>query len=244
MFLKLYAVLFWILFIAITVLHFLILAIHRLMVGRPPDFDRIAHRYGTSWAKWTLRCGPKWVVETPIHREKLTQQACVLVCNHSSMTDIWVLFLLDTQFRWLSKIEVFQIPVIGTAMRWAGYIPVRRGDKSSHIQALQSSADCLRRGISMLFFPEGTRSETGEMRPFKAGAFKLAMEERVAIQPVVLVGADKLIPKGSAVPHPAKVRMQILDPVWPHDGEDVQAFADRVREQMVKAQQVLGTSPN
>ena len=234
---------FWLCFIVFTSLLFCVLGLCRLgyyIAGRD-RFDLLAHRFGWVWARVTLALGPRWKVSLidQSHLRDLERSPAVIVSNHASMTDIWIISSLGVQFRFLSKIEVFKTPIIGTAMRWAGYIPIKRGDKQSHQDALRLSAECLKRGVSMLYFPEGTRSVDGVMLPFKIGAFKLASECDVAILPIVITGTENMLPKGSAIPHPAHVRVKIMDPMRHHAGEDYQAFADRVRNAMSTEKQKL-----
>lgn len=190
-----------------------------------------AHKIACFWGKVFFRTVPGWHV-TIDGQHNLPQpgQACVFVANHQSMTDIFAMYCVNTQFRWLSKQEVFNIPFVGFAMRQSGYIAVQRGKRDSQKRAMESSALRLQEGTPMFFFPEGTRSETGELRPFKTGAFRLAMQNNVPIIPVCLAGTRDLIIKGSLLPSSAHVKISILPPVQPNDYDDVQSFADHTRE--------------
>lgn len=85
-------------------------------------------------------------------------------------------------------------------MAWCGYIPINRGDPTSHKEALAKAARWLQMGTPMFFFPEGTRSHDGTLKPFKVGAFKIADENGVSVVPIAIKGAKDLLPKGSAVP--------------------------------------------
>ena len=153
-----------------------------------------------------------------------------MVSNHASAVDIWAVFMTECQFRWLSKAEVFRIPVIGTAMRWAGYVPIKRGEKASYSVAMDQSSDWLRQGVSMIFFPEGTRSVDGKLRPFKSGAFRLAEKADVPILPIALIGTNELLEKRSIVPKPATVTIRILPPSRRQETETQDAFIERIRE--------------
>ena len=124
---------------------------------------------------------------------------CVIVANHESATDILALYYLRRQFRWLSKEENFKFPLIGWGMRSAGYIPLKRGNKSSR-RALKLCKENLRRQIPVLFFPEGTRSTLGYPKTFKPGAFKISQEMNLPVLPIVLKGAGKLLNKAAWPP--------------------------------------------
>jgi len=157
---------------------------------------RFAHRLGTLWGILLLGANPFWhlriVGSRRIHKDK----SYVLVSNHSSLADIVCLFSLDHQFKWLAKESLFQIPFLGWAMRVMRYISLERGQYGSIRKSYQEALDCLQKNISVLIFPEGTRSRTGEMGHFKSGAFRLALESGRPLLPIVLAGTEKIISKG------------------------------------------------
>lgn len=170
----------------------------------------ILHIVATLWAKSIVNCNPWWTFEI-IGKENLPNDntPVVYVANHQSQADILTVFLLSRQFRWLAKDTLFKIPFLGWAMTAAGYVPVKRGDRKSHMECFRRSKEHLERGTAMLFFPEGTRSKDGNLQSFKSGAFKLATEAKVGIVPMTLEGASKLLPKGSLIPAVATVRITI-----------------------------------
>lgn len=170
----------------------------------------LLHELATMWAKSIVFVNPWWtfVVEG---RENLPADSrpVVYVANHQSQADIISVFLLSRQFRWLAKDSLFKIPFLGWAMAAAGYVPVKRGDRRSHVKCMRRAKEHLADGTSMLFFPEGTRSRNGQLQPFKAGAFRLAADADADIVPITLQGASDLLPKGSITPSVATVRITI-----------------------------------
>lgn len=159
------------------------------------------------------------------------REPMVIVANHESITDIWAMYFLGMQFRWLAKEEAFRIPGVGHAMRWANYVPVRRGSKESTSEAMAQSRLVLQQGVPMFFFPEGTRSTDGQLKPFKTGAFRLACDEQVKVLPIAIHGAGDLLKKKSLVPGKAKVKIRVLPPLAPPSpGEDLERYAAKVRE--------------
>lgn len=170
----------------------------------------ILHSVATLWAKSIVWANPWWTFVIK-GRENLppANKAVVYVSNHQSQADILTVFLINRQFRWLAKAVLFKIPFLGWAMSAAGYVPVKRGDKRSHVECFRMARDHLKRETSMLFFPEGTRSRDGRLLPFKSGAFKLAKECKVPILPITLEGASHLLPKGSIAPAVATVTITI-----------------------------------
>jgi 1-acyl-sn-glycerol-3-phosphate acyltransferase len=137
-----------------------------------------------------------------------------MVSNHLSLLDILVLFRLFRHYKWVSKIENFRIPFIGWNMRLNRYIELRRGERESVIQMMADCERTLRAGSSILMFPEGTRSRTGELQAFKTGAFELALRTGSPILPIVIEGTSNALPKRGFVlrgRHPIRVR--VLDPL-------------------------------
>lgn len=226
------AIIFWPMVVFLTIIHFITLALVALTLRiiHPSEAQFGAHWIACLWGSSVFALTPGWK-RTVRGQEFLPKkrQATVIVANHQSMTDIWAIYTLRVQFRWLSKAEVFKIPLVGQAMQLAHYIPVKRGDHESHRKALEESARNLQNGVSMLFFPEGTRSKTNELLPFKLGAFKLALENKVPIVPIALAGTHDLIPKGSRIPSRAHVFIHILPQVLPNPGETAEQLASRVR---------------
>ncbi len=143
-------------------------------------------------------------------------QAYVIISNHQSALDILALYRLKTDFKWISKIENTRVPGIGWYLKMAGYITIERGNSESKAVMMKSSVEVLRKGISIMIFPEGTRSVGGEIGPFKKGAFELAMMTDKPILPVVLDGTWKMLPKHSKILYPVEyVIIRVLDPVFP-----------------------------
>ncbi len=223
---------FWILFLTTTAVLFawicLVYLFHRLF--RPQKLSEACHDVAVLWGRTLFALGPAWSHEVK-GRENLPidGRPYVMVANHTSSADIWALFLVGGQFRWLSKDAMFRIPCVGQAMKWSGYVSVSRGNKNSQLQALEASRAWLKRGISMAFFPEGTRSEDGRVKEFKGGAFKLSQEENVAIVPIVLRGTRDMLVKNSGFPKKAHLDIEILPPVYPIASEETKDFAERVR---------------
>jgi 1-acyl-sn-glycerol-3-phosphate acyltransferase len=183
-------------------------------------FDRrlvILHRFTCFWASLYTWFNPAWPV-TVEGREKIRSGTTyVMVANHLSTLDILVLFRLFRHFKWVSKIENFRVPFIGWNMSMNRYIKLRRGDRESVVQMMAACEKTIGEGSSIMMFPEGTRSSTGEMRPFKPGAFEIALKTRTPILPIVILGTADALPKRGFVlqgRHP--IRIRVLDPI-PHE---------------------------
>ncbi|MFC1877676.1 lysophospholipid acyltransferase family protein [Thermodesulfobacteriota bacterium] len=140
--------------------------------------------------------------------------SCILMPNHQSNFDIPVLLgCLPVQFRWLAKAELFKIPIFGRGMRGCGYISIDRSNRKSAFQSLAEAATKIRNGVSVLIFPEGTRSWDGKIQPFKKGGFVLSVDAGVPIVPIVIFNTWSIMPKGRLRIRTQSVRMDILAPI-------------------------------
>jgi len=155
----------------------------------------------------------------------------VVVSNHESNFDPFLLSYLPWEMKYLSKKALFRIPFFGWSMAIVGDVAVDRGDKGSRGSALEGCRRVLKNRVSVLFFPEGTRSRTDEMLPFKPGAFRLAIEEGVDILPLGLVGTRDALPKGTWVIAPARGHVLIGEPISTAGLtlDDAPALTERVR---------------
>ena len=126
------------------------------------------------------------------------KQPIIYMSNHESNFDIPVLLSgLPVQFRWLAKSELFKIPIFGRAMRGAGYIGIDRFNQESAFKSINEAAGKLETGVSVMMFPEGTRSLDGNIRPFKKGGFVMAVDSAAPIVPIILRGTRQIMPKNS-----------------------------------------------
>ena len=138
----------------------------------------------------------------------------IYMANHQSMFDILALLgYLPVQFRWLAKKELFQIPVFGLSMARVGYISIDRSDRRAAHKSLSDAAQKIAQGVSVIIFPEGSRSTDGSIKPFKAGGFHLAVRSGRPIVPVVIYGTYHVMPKGSLHIRPGLVVVSIHPPV-------------------------------
>jgi len=133
--------------------------------------------------------------------EHLPPPPYILMCNHQSALDIYTLLAgLPMTFKWLAKQELFRIPFVGWAMTRAGYVSIDRENPREALKAIDEAGRKIREGMNLLIFPEGTRSEDGQLLPFKQGVFNLAQRAGVPIVPVGINGTSRLQPKGSFIP--------------------------------------------
>jgi 1-acyl-sn-glycerol-3-phosphate acyltransferase len=182
------------------------------LVTMPFDRQRrIGHWYATRWGRIITKLNNRWSFEV-IGQEQIPQdRPMVVVANHQGMGDIMMAFCMDLHFKWISKAANFYVPCMGWFMYHAGYIPLRRGDKSSIVKCMARAREYLDDGVSVLFFPEGTRSKDGLVKDFKPGAFKLAIAAGVDILPLGIAGTADALPKHTwkFSDEPATMRMLV-----------------------------------
>jgi len=170
---------------------------------------------------WRLRVAGRWPAGGPF----------VVVANHQSILDILLLSHMPREMKWVAKRSLFEIPWIGWLLRMSGDIPVLRGDAESGGAALVKARAYLDRGMNVMIFPEGTRSKTADLLPFKSGAFRLAIEAGVPVLPVPVFGTARGMPKGGPWVNPCRAVARILEPV-PTAGmraDDANRLRDQVR---------------
>jgi len=182
----------------------------------------VLHMFSSLWASLYLWVVPNWSIRVQGRRKFDWQDKYVIVSNHQSQLDILLAFRLFIPFKWISKAEVFRLPFIGWNMCLNRYIKLQRGDKASIAQMFAECENALSHGNSIFIFPEGTRSRTGAIQPFKPGAFILARKKKVPILPVVISGTHTALPKHRLVFHGRhRMRIRLLDPVPPERFQEV-----------------------
>ncbi|MBW1709961.1 MAG: 1-acyl-sn-glycerol-3-phosphate acyltransferase [Deltaproteobacteria bacterium] len=138
----------------------------------------------------------------------------VFAANHSSIFDILVLLAyLPIQFRWLAKKSLFSLPLYGHAMSLAGYIPIDRSNPREGLKSLDQAAEKMRKGVSVIIFPEGTRSDNGKIQEFKRGGFILAVKSGLPIIPVSISGAHRVMPARTFKVMPGRIKLVFGKPI-------------------------------
>jgi 1-acyl-sn-glycerol-3-phosphate acyltransferase len=161
----------------------------------------------------------------------------VVVSNHESFVDILLISHLPWEMKWLSKVEILRIPFLGWDMWLAGDVPVERGTARSAVKAMRRCRQILANHVSVIIFPEGTRSTTDEMLPFKDGAFRLAVEAGVPVLPLVVHGTRTALPKHGWRFGRSDAEVRVLEPVETTGLQltDVAALKQRVRTLISRA---------
>ncbi len=189
-------------FIVVTSMILFFPAVLIWLVTLPFDKRKvILHQYTCLWGALYTRVNPSWRVKMIDRANFRNDQTYVVVSNHQSQLDILVAFNLFKHFKWVSKAEIFRVPFVGWNMYLNRYVRLVRGDKESIKEMLAVSEERLREGSSVFFFPEGTRSDDGKVKPFKPGAFAIAHKTKLPILPIVISGTVHALPKYSMKYH-------------------------------------------
>ena len=223
-------------FIVVSSVMLFPLAVLIWLVTRPFDpRTRALHRFTCFWASLYTWLNPLWRVRISGKEHIHDGATYVMVANHLSLVDILVLFRLFVPFAWVSKQENFAVPFIGWNMRLNGYIPLVRGDRASAAAMMDACRTTLRSGTSIMMFPEGTRSRTGELQAFKPGAFALARELGLPVLPIVLDGSREALPKrGFVLRGRSDITVRVLAEieVEPDDRRSADELAELTRQQV------------
>jgi 1-acyl-sn-glycerol-3-phosphate acyltransferase len=158
---------------------------------------RIPQAFLKLWTRVYLRVNPAWAFTIENIEGLPSCGPCIYIANHQSILDIALLMQLPVIFRWVSKIELSRVPFIGWVIWMNNHIMVRRGDKKSALKMAEACKDSLSQGISVFFFPEGTRSTQGKLMPFKEGAFILAKDTETPLVPLAIEGTGNALPRKS-----------------------------------------------
>ncbi len=203
-------------------------------------FDRGRYAAGRLWRYAGIipaALNPLWHFRCSGARITDPRRPYVVVSNHESLADILLISHLPWEMKWLSKAELFRIPLLGWMMQLAGDVPIRRGFGPSAVEAMAQCRAALANHVSVMIFPEGTRSATGDLLPFKDGAFRLAIDAGVPILPLAVSGTRNALAKRGWLMGSATAEVRVLEPVETAGltAADVPALNARVRAMIAEA---------
>ncbi|TVR21002.1 MAG: 1-acyl-sn-glycerol-3-phosphate acyltransferase [Ilumatobacter sp.] len=222
----------WFVIGVVVILWFPMVAVVRLVTM---PFDRGAYAAGYLFRKLCVvhqRLTPLWTFKVVGQVPDDPRRPYVVVANHESFVDILLISHLPMEMKWLSKAEFFKIPLVGWMMKLVTDIPVRRGERDSAIEALKQCRIRLDRKVSVMIFPEGTRSRTGELQPFKDGAFSTAIAAGVPILPLAVHGTITALRKSDWRLGHSHAEVRVLEPVSTEGlgPDDVATLREQVRD--------------
>ena len=180
-------------------------------------FDKrlvIVNLFSSFWASLYIWFMPLWSVKIKNRKKLDMKKNYVFVSNHQSQLDILIIYQLFFPIRWISKAAVFKLPFIGWNMLLNGDVKLKRGDKQSVQLMMERCEQLLEQNVSIMMFPEGTRSKTGIVKSFKPGAFILAKKMKKSIVPLVINNSKNALPKYSLIFRGRhKIKLEVLDEI-------------------------------
>lgn len=185
-------------FALLSTLFFCVVAVGGGLLGAPRGLYDWVHR---NWSRSLLAvAGIELRVRGLEHLQR--NRASIVAANHQSTFDIWALMAaLPLSLRFVAKKELSRIPLFARACRAAGHVFIDRQDRGGAIEAIRDAGERMRRdGLALVLFPEGTRSKTGDLAPFKRGTFALAIETQAPLVPVAIDGSREVLPPGAGTP--------------------------------------------
>ena len=217
-----------------------VIAVSTILCGLPaipmgfvPPRGSWSMRFGRAWARMILR--GTGVTVRVLNRERFAPQGAVIAPNHESFYDILVLYeSVPMRIGFLAKRNLFRIPILGWSMTAAGFVPVDRGEHRRGTATIDTALKRLGRGASLIVFPEETRTRTGELLPFKAGAALLAIRSGLPLQPIGIVGTFGIQRRGGFTITPSEVVVAVGEPI-PVEGRTIKdrgALTDELRERV------------
>ena len=196
-----------------------------------------ARRYLIHWARISLRLAGLEITVAGVERLDLSRPY-VFMPNHSSFLDVLLVFaFIPHNFRSIVKEEFFSIPLLGLTVKSSGQIPLDRNSPRKGLRSIKRAAELLRRGMSIVVFPEGTRSPDGKIHEFKTTLFVLPIRTRAPVVPVLIEGTFEALRSGSVLVKHYPVRVTFLDPVSADcfSDKDRALYAEKVRRRLIES---------
>lgn len=199
-------------------------------------YNFLTNKIAQIWAKsLVLAAGAKIELYGMDHID--LNKSYVFTGNHQSHIDVVAVFsILPLTVRYIAKKELFKFPVFGWAMSAAGIIKVDRSNREKAIKSIEKAGQTIKNGVSVILFPEGTRSSDGEIHAFKKGAFVLASKSKVPVIPISISGTRNILKKHSLSLKPGKVKIVFSKPIEStnYNMDDREKFANDVRKVIIE----------
>ncbi|MFH0763602.1 MAG: lysophospholipid acyltransferase family protein [Candidatus Omnitrophota bacterium] len=228
----------WIAGIIITAAAFLSSLIIKIMPFPIANRVRLVHAQCFWWSDALIALNPFWKLKVEGLEFIDHSRTYVIAANHQSFADIVIIYQTRMYFKWVAKESLLKLPFIGGLLWVSDHVMLSRGEFGSIKAVYRKAAQWLRSGVSMLFFPEGTRSDADGMNEFQNGAFKLAIKEKMPVLPICIAGTREAIPKGGWI-FKTKVsgRLVVLPPIETSGLKtaDFERLRDLVREKLLRA---------
>ena len=232
---RLFSIYMWLYYSLLFFGFFVLISVTFLITFSIDPYRRIPNRV-LSWMAWfMMHPSPSWQIQLE-NAELLNKNTpTIYVCNHESFLDIPLIYQLPIRMKWVVKHSMTYIPIMGWMVRLTGHLTIDRSKKSA-LKKLNNLLQPLNSGIPVMLFPEGTRSLDGSLQPFKNGAFLLALEHGLCIQPLVIEGAFEVLRSGSYLfRSKANFRLRVLPSIDSKEFDSMSELKQTVQERMSEA---------
>ena len=193
--------------------------------------QKVGTLMGILWARVNSYMTPMWV--TVKGKENIQKgQSYVVVANHQSQYDIFVLYgWFPLDFKWVMKIQLRKVPFLGYSCYKIGHVFIDRSNHERAVESINAAKERITGGTSIVFFPEGRRSKDGALLPMKKGAFKFALDMGLPILPVTIVGTKDILPSGTTELFPGKAKMIIQPPIdiSPYTDDNIEGLMEKAK---------------
>jgi 1-acyl-sn-glycerol-3-phosphate acyltransferase len=196
-----------------------------------------AHGYLIRWARISIRLARLQVTVAGLERLDLGRNY-VFMPNHASFLDVLLVFaFIPHNFRFIVKEEFFSIPFLGLTVKSSGQIPLDRKSPRKGLQSIRRGADLLKKGVSIVVFPEGTRSRDGNIGEFKTTLFVLPIRTKTPVVPVLIEGTFEALRRGRVLLKRCPIKVMFLDPLPPDllSDKDRALYAEKVRQRLIRS---------
>ena len=228
----LFSIIIWLYWALCICLFFVVVSVLFVLTWPFDHYNRIPNRSLRALAWVMLNVNPGWSFEIKGADPQKISKPTIVVANHQSFLDLPLSYLLPWSMKWVAKKDLFKIPFLGWIIYMTGHISIDRESMRS-AKVLDKLVEPIQKGIPGMIFPEGTRTQTGELKDFKNGAFKLAKRYNFNILPIVLDGGHQAMPSGDwRVDYRQHFKIAVLDPIDTTDIDSVNELKDSVHHQI------------
>jgi 1-acyl-sn-glycerol-3-phosphate acyltransferase len=223
-----FSILLWIYWAVCIITFFFVVCVLYLITLPFDTFHEYPNKVLRALGWLMLKPNPGWEFEITGADLQKVSEPTIVVANHQSFLDLPLSYLLPWTMKWVAKKELFKIPVLGWIIYMTGHLAIDRQSMRS-AKKLDKLVQPVQQGIPAMIFPEGTRTQTGNLKPFKNGAFKLAKRYNFNVLPIVLNGGYQSMPPGSwKADYKQKFTVSVLDPVAADNFKTEKELKDKV----------------
>lgn len=240
----LFSIAVWIYWTVCMVVFFGVVTVTYILTLPFDRYRRVPNRSLKGLARVMLKVNPGWTFDIRNADPEKISKPTIVVANHQSFLDLPLSYLLPWSMKWVAKKSLFRVPILGWIIAMTGHIGIDRQSRKS-VKKLDKLVQPIQKGMPGMFFPEGTRTLTGELKSFKSGAFVLARQYNFKVLPVVLDGGYEAMPTGSwRIAPRQRFVISVLEPLDPQNYESVEALKEKAHYEISRELNQIRGNPN